>query len=236
MKLTFANERVLAVVAHPDDAELLCAGTLARAKADGAAIGVCVLCRGDKGQPDPPVENLSEVRRSEMRAAAELLGAELYEGSIGDGELFDSSEWRMLVIERLRQFRPTLVIAHSPNDYHADHRAASALAECATWLCASAGQVTESPPLERPPALWWMDTVEMLDFEPHFYVDVSAHVDLKRRMIRCHQSQIARGDAAGFSPLEEMMVRQAQTRGQQSGVAAAEAFRQHAAWKRVSAW
>src|SRR6476646_5695065 len=54
MKLDFTDERVLAVVAHPDDAELLCAGTLARAKADGAAIAICILCRGDKGLPDQP--------------------------------------------------------------------------------------------------------------------------------------------------------------------------------------
>src|SRR4051812_42329110 len=49
MKLTFSDERVLAVMAHPDDAELLCAGTLARARAEGAAVGVCVMCQGDKG-------------------------------------------------------------------------------------------------------------------------------------------------------------------------------------------
>ena len=54
MKLSFKGERVLAVVAHPDDAELLAAGTLARAHRDGAAIGVCVLCQGDKGQPSQP--------------------------------------------------------------------------------------------------------------------------------------------------------------------------------------
>ena len=49
MKLDFAEERVLAVVAHPDDAELLCAGTLARARACGATIGICAMCQGDKG-------------------------------------------------------------------------------------------------------------------------------------------------------------------------------------------
>ena len=70
-------------MAHPDDAELLCAGTLARAKADGAAIGIAVLCRGDKGQPDPPIEDLGKVRGGEMRAAAELLGAE-FTTAIGD--------------------------------------------------------------------------------------------------------------------------------------------------------
>ena len=68
MRLDFSNEHVLTVVAHPDDAEYLCAGTLARAKADGAAIGVCVLCQGDKGQPTTPIPNLADVRRAEMAA------------------------------------------------------------------------------------------------------------------------------------------------------------------------
>src|SRR5687767_13926637 len=80
MKLDFSGDRVLAVVAHPDDAELLCAGTLARAKQAGAAIGICVLCQGDKGQPNKPIKNLAGVRRKEMQAAAAISGAELFLG------------------------------------------------------------------------------------------------------------------------------------------------------------
>ncbi len=236
MKLDFTNERVLAVVAHPDDAELLCGGTLARAKADGAAIGICVLCRGDKGQPDPPIDNLGDTRRAEMKSAADLLGAKLLEGRFGDGELFDSAESRKVVIELVRQFRPTLVLAHWANDYHADHRAASTLAEAASWFCASAGHTTESAPMAKPPALWWMDTVEMIGFEPQLYVDVSDFVELKRQMVHCHGSQLARGDNADFSPLEKMMIRQCEARGAQAGVRAAEAFQQHRAWKRIGAW
>jgi LmbE family N-acetylglucosaminyl deacetylase len=236
MRLSFHNERVLAVVAHPDDAELLCAGTLARAKADGAAIGICVLCRGDKGQPEPPIENLGEVRSGEMRAAASLLGAELSEGGFGDGELFDTPEARTAVIELLRQFHPTLLLAHWSADYHADHRAASALSEAASWFCASVGQRTASAPLNKPPALWWMDTVEMIGFEPQFAIDVSEFVELKRNMIHCHKSQLARGGSEDFSPLEEVMIRQCQTRGAQAGVSAAEAFRTHNTWKRFTAW
>lgn len=236
MQLQFDNERVLAIVAHPDDAELLCAGTLARAKADGALVGICVLCRGDKGQPHPPIENLGAVRSLEMQAAAELLGGELLAGGFSDGELFDSVESRQTVIELVRRFRPTLVLAHSPNDYHPDHRAAAVLAEAASWFCASAGHRTESAPLAMPPALWWMDTVEMIDFLPHFYVDVTDHVERKRQMLRCHKSQLARGNSADFSPLEAVMIRQCQARGAQAGVDAAEAFRQHQAWKRIAAW
>src|SRR5262245_54426263 len=106
MKLNFNNERILAVVAHPDDAELLCAGTLARAKEEGAAIGICVLCKGDKGQPSEPIKNLAAVRRKEMRAAAKLLRAELYLGEFSDGTLADGYPWRLKLMEIFRQFKP----------------------------------------------------------------------------------------------------------------------------------
>lgn len=237
MKLSFKNEHMLAVVAHPDDAELLCAGTLARAgQGDGAAIAICVLCKGDKGQPHPPIENLGEIRRKEMTAATGLLGAELFWIGHGDGELADTGTLRLKLVEVFRKFRPTLVITHSANDYHPDHQAASKLAEAATWFCASSGQVTESLPMPQPPALWWMDTLEMQGFAPGFYVDVSPYLELKRKMLDCHKSQLARGGDADFSPLEALMLRQAGVRGAQCGTDAAEAFRIHAAWKRARAW
>ncbi len=236
MKLNFEHERILAVIAHPDDAELLCAGTLARAKADGATIGILLLVQGDKGQPDPPIDNLGEVRSAEMNASAKLLGAELFEAGFPDGELYDTVESRRSVIELFRQFRPSLVLAHSGNDYHSDHRAACALADAASWYCASAGHITASPSMENPPALWWMDTIEMIGFEPEFYIDISNYVELKQDMIHCHKSQLARGEDSDFSPLEEIMKRQYEARGEQVGVKAAEAFQHAAMWKRARAW
>lgn len=236
MKLSFASERVLAVVAHPDDAELLCAGTLARARADGAVIGIGVLTRGDKGQPNRPIKNLPAVRRKEMQAAAELLGAQVFFGNSSDGELVDSVVTRRRVIELLRQFRPSLVLAHAAEDYHPDHRAASALAEAATWLAASRGHRTASPPLAEPPALWFMDTINTSGFVPGFYVDISAHTELKARMLTCHRSQLARADDANFSPLLDLMQLQFRVRGAQAGVAAAEAFRIRDTFKRARAW
>lgn len=236
MRLDFSGERPLAVVAHPDDAELLCAGTLARARDDGAAVGICVLCRGDKGQPAEPIENLGEVRKGEMQEAAGLLEAELLTGGFGDGELADGTDSRATVIELVRRFRPTLILAHSPDDYHADHRAASALAEAASWFCASHGQQTESPPLDEPPAVWWMDHVEMTGFEPAFYVDVGPYLALKERMLNCHKSQIERGGDADFAPLVNLMRRQVEVRGTQAGTRAAEAFRAYQAFKRTRAW
>ena len=236
MKLNFANERVLAVVAHPDDAELLCAGTLARARAEGAAIGICVLCRGDKGQPAKPIPNLAAVRRREMTAAARLLGAELLCAGVSDGTLSDTGVTRQKLTAIFRRFRPTLVLAHAPEDYHPDHRAAAALAEAASWYCASHGYKTGSAPLATAPALWWMDTINMSGFDPGFFVDISPYLALKDQMLACHRSQLARSQSKDFAPLADLMRQQCQTRGSQSGVSAAEAFRAHHAFKRVRAW
>ena len=76
----------------------------------------------------------------------------------------------------------------------------------------------------------------MQGFVPTFYVDVTAHLELKRRMLACHESQLRRAADTGFASLEDLMIAQCSTRGQQADVAAAEAFRQHDAWKRVHAW
>lgn len=227
---------MLAVVAHPDDAEYLCAGTLARARADGAVIGICVMCKGDRGQPATPIKNLAAVRRREMAAAAKILGATLLWGGFSDGELIDGPKERKKLIELYRRFKPTLVLAHWKEDYHSDHRAAGALAEAASWYCASGGHKTQTAAMDRQPALWWMDTVNMTGFEPGFLIDVSDQMDLKRRLLACHKSQLRRCTDGDFSPLDKQMIQQSQARGGQAGVAAAEAFRVHLAWKRARAW
>jgi LmbE family N-acetylglucosaminyl deacetylase len=236
MRLDFQQERVLAVVAHPDDAELLCAGTLARARSDGASVAISVLCRGEKGQPDPPIEDLAAVRREESEAAAALLGAELYCGNVPDGTLARSDGALPALIDVFRRFRPTLVLAHVAEDYHSDHRAAAALAEAASWQCASRGLLTNEPATAAHPALWWMDTVGMHAFTPGFYVDVSEFAELKERMLACHQSQLRRGKDEDFAPLLDLLRLQSAARGRQAGVRAAEAFRIHDAFQRARAW
>lgn len=236
MRLGFTGERLLAIVAHPDDAELLCAGTLARARSEGAAIGICVLCQGDKGQPAAAIENLALVRGQEAAVAAQLLGADLALTQIPDGELADIPLQRSAVVECLRRFQPTLVLAHHPRDYHPDHRAASALAEAASWFAASRGVQTDSPALTSQPALWWLDTVNMTGPAPDFFIDVTPFVALKHQMLRCHASQQQRSGDQEFASLEDLMRLQYTLRGSQSGVAAAEAFSAHVSWKRARAW
>ena len=63
-----------------------------------------------------PIPDLAEVRRKEMAAAAEVLGAELLRGEFGDGELIDAPDQRRVLVELYRRFGPTLVLAHSAAD------------------------------------------------------------------------------------------------------------------------
>jgi LmbE family N-acetylglucosaminyl deacetylase len=195
-----------------------------------------VLCRGDKGQPIETTRNFAAVRRKEMAASAKLLRADLLTGDIPDGTLTDIPTSRLKLVEVYRKFEPTLVLGHAPEDYHPDHRAASAIAEAASWFCASRGHRTRSPVLKSPPALWWMDALGMSGFTPGFYVDVSDFIDMKSQMLACHKSQLARGRDADFSSLAEIMRLQSRARGMQAGVTAAEAFRAHFAFKRGRAW
>jgi LmbE family N-acetylglucosaminyl deacetylase len=171
-----------------------------------------------------------------MTAAAQLLGAQLLLGNYPDGTLSDGVPQRRKLVEVYRRFKPSLVLAHPPEDYHPDHRAASTLAEAASWFCASRGHITQSPVIKAPPALWWMDTMNMNGFVPGFYIDISEFLQLKTRMLACHHTQLQRGKDPDFSPLAELMRLQFRTRGLQAGTEAAEAFRSHNAFKRARAW
>jgi len=236
MRLDFNGERVLAVVAHPDDAEFLCAGTLARVAHEGGTVGIAVLCQGDRGQSDPPIKHLASVRKHEMTDAAKLLGAQLFSSDVSDGSLQDSVEHRQILIDVFRTFIPTLVLAHAHNDYHSDHQAAAKLAFAASWFAASNGHPSAQPPLASPPALWEMDTVGMSGFDPAFFIDITQFLELKQQMLHCHKSQMARKDETNFAPLEPLMLNQSAARGLQAGVQAAEAFRWGGHWKRTRAF
>ena len=200
MKLNFQGERVLAVVAHPDDAELF-----ARARWPAprrtARRWAGVLCRGDKGQPAEPIPRLAAVRRREMAAAAKLLGAELSWGRVPDGTLADDRPTRLLVVEIYRRFRPTLVLAPCPGGLPSRPSCRGRAGRSGFLVLRLRGHRTKSPALAAPPALWWMDTLGISRFEPGFYVDVSEHMTLKEQMLACHRSQAARAEDGDFSPL-----------------------------------
>jgi len=80
--------RVLAVGAHPDDLEILCAGTLAKFKKDGAEIFMAHLCDGNKGHFEIPADSLARMRDKEAKNSVKILEAECLGPVAPDLELY----------------------------------------------------------------------------------------------------------------------------------------------------
>src|SRR5512139_1967512 len=121
---------VLAVVAHPDDAELLCAGALIKAADQGYHTGVLDLSAGEAGSFGTPAGRAAELAR-----ASALLGlTDRRSGGLPDGRLENTPAARLAVAALLRELRPRVVIAHWPEARHPDHRAAAELARDACFV------------------------------------------------------------------------------------------------------
>ena len=99
---------VLAVMAHPDDAELLCGGALAVSADRGERVGILSLTDGGKGTHGSAVERAREADR-----AAEILGVSVRVcAGLADAELLHTPEQRRVVVEQIRALRPRVVVTH----------------------------------------------------------------------------------------------------------------------------
>ena len=136
------DHRVLVVLAHPDDPEFFCGGTVAKMAAEGRQVHYCLLTSGDKGADEPGVdpEALAKTREVEQRAAAAELGVqEVHFLGYRDGELHVGQGLRRDVARIVRQIRPYTLITSDPSNFystfvnHADHRVAGQVALDAVW-------------------------------------------------------------------------------------------------------
>jgi N-acetylglucosamine malate deacetylase 1 len=205
--------RVLAVAAHPDDVELLCAGTLALANRAGHEVWVAHMTVGDKGGQRPP-EELARIRGEEAERAAELIGARTLGGVCGDLELYVCDDHRARIREILEEVHPDVVLTHAINDYHPDHRITSRLV---------AGEM-EAMGLERT-SLLYMDSVGGVDFVPELYSDITETVEVKKEMLRCHASQLEWMASYRHTDIEYLIEWLGRWRGLECGTRYAEGFR-----------
>ena len=128
-------QKVLVILAHPDDPEFFCGATLARWAAAGHTIHYCLLTCGDKGAPEGDYEpqELCGTRVEEQNAAAAVLGVKKVR-MLGypDGYLVADLDLRREIVRAIRQERPDIVVTCDPTYLyametrlnHPDHRAA----------------------------------------------------------------------------------------------------------------
>ena len=165
--------RIIGFGAHPDDVELFFLGTLAAAQATGQEIGWVVVTDGSRGGSVDPAK-LRLIRRREAEDAGAVLQVSPLFLDRQDGGLEKDPELIGVVEQCIADLSPDLVITHSYNDYHPDHRALSRAVKTAAGF--------------KVPVLY-SDTLMGVAFEPTIYVDITAHMETKLRALRKHVSQ-----------------------------------------------
>lgn len=224
--------RILAVGAHPDDIEILCAGTLAKYHARGDAVVMAHAAYGDKGHFVIPPDELTRIRRGEAQAAARVIGADCVELGFADMEIENSAPARLRVIDAVRTAQPDVVITHSPDDYHSDHVTISALVLDACFSASVPHIKTEHAYLNKMPVIYFMDTLAGMHFQPYDYVDITDFMPQKLEMMSKHSSQLVwlrqHDNYDALDAIETM----AKFRGYQCGVKYAEGFKRYQVWGR----
>ncbi len=197
----YVPKRVLVIVAHPDDIEFGCAGTIARWVREGADVCYVLCTSGDVGIADPDMtkEEATRIREAEQTEAAEVVGVRnvvfLREP---DGMLEPTMELRKKLVREIRRFQPDTVICGDPQALwagdgyinHPDHRAAALAAVDAIFP--AAGQPTLFKELEaeglkaHKPYKVYVTTWDHADV----FVNITNTIDLKIEALKRHRSQM----------------------------------------------
>lgn len=212
--------------AHPDDAELIMGGTLARETAAGRRVALVDLTRGECGS-----RGTAETRAAEATEAARILGVCHRESlDLPDAALSASSvEQRDALVAAIRRLRPAIVIAQHWEQRHPDHAAASGLVYQAAFVAGLRNYRPDLGGAFRPRKLAYAVTMtETTEIPPTFVVDVTATFDLKMKAIRSFASQFTPPEGEPvtlpFDSFQDAVELAGRRHGQRIGVRYGEGF------------
>lgn len=222
--------RVLAVGAHPDDLEILCAGTLAKYALRGDHVTMAVSTNGEVGSSILSKSEIAEIRKSEAKASADVIGAEFIWMGYPDEFLFSNEQTRLDFLNMVRLARPDVILTHAPCDYHPDHRTTGEILWDIRVMTTVPNIKTQAPPCEKIPEIYYYDTVAGIEFTPQYYVDISEIFELKKRMLACHKSQSSWLEDQYKMSYLDFIEYTGRYRGLQCGVPFAECFQLSPTW------
>ena len=183
---------ILAIFAHPDDAELLCGGSLAKSVDAGHRVGILDLTRGEMGSEGTP-----ELRAQEAAEAARILGVPVRRNlTLPDSGLENTEANRLAAVAMLRALRPRVVVTHWKVGRHRDHRLACELVRDACFLSALKKLDAPGTPF-RPRKLVYATAFREDADPPSFVVDVTAQMDRKVEAVAAYASQFEGKTQAG---------------------------------------
>ncbi len=203
---SYTPESAMAIVAHPDDIEFGCAGTLARWAKAGARISYLLCTSGDVGIAKDGMTRAQaiEIREAEQRAAAAVTGAaEVIFLREPDGMVQATLELRKKLVREIRRFRPEVVIAGDPqmlwagDNYinHPDHRAVALAAVDAIFPASGQPNLFEELAAEGLTAHKVRKVFINNWREGDYYVSIDETIDLKVAALKEHKSQMGEWEA-----------------------------------------
>jgi len=178
---------ILAIGVHPDDVELGCAGTLLRHIAAGYTVGICDLTMGQLGTKGSP-----ELRLEEAEASRVLMGAKVRVNlGMEDGFFVHDEQHIRRIVEVIRTYKPTTVLANAIEDRHPDHgRAAKLIADACFYAGLRKIQTTvngQEQEAWRPSAVYHY--IQDRNLKADFVVDVTPYMEQKIACIMAFSSQ-----------------------------------------------
>jgi len=191
----------MVILAHPDDAEFTCAGTVARWVAEGHPVVYVICTDGSRGSNDPgmPPEHVAPIRRAEQLAAARILGVhKVVFLDNEDGTLQPTMELRRELTRQIRRYKPDVVICGDPtrvfyrNVYinHPDHRAAGEAALYAIFPSSVTRFIFPELLTEGLEPHKVSEVYLSGSGESDTWVDITDTVALKAAALKAHRSQV----------------------------------------------
>ncbi|TYP74314.1 bacillithiol biosynthesis deacetylase BshB1 [Aquimarina intermedia] len=178
---------ILAIGAHPDDIELSCAGTLAKEISKGKKAGILDLTQGELG-----TRGSKELRAVEAKNAAEILGVSIRENlAMKDGFFINDKEHQLQVIQKIRKYRPDIVLCNAIDDRHIDHGKGSRLVRDACFL--SGLRKIETHDENQVQSPWRprlvLHYIQWKSLTPDIVVDISGFIETKMKSVLAYTSQ-----------------------------------------------
>lgn len=185
------NYRFLVIGAHPDDCDLLAAGLAMKMLAKGHEFFFLSVTDGSAGHQTMSREALAERRAGECKKAGEILGLTYETLSIPDGELTAELKYRNMLMKRIREIAPDVIITHRTCDYHPDHRACGQLVMDCSYLVGVPLVCPEVPALRKAPVIlsMWDHFTNPVPFRADICVPIDEVVERKVDATLSHVSQ-----------------------------------------------
>ena len=179
---------ILVLAVHPDDAELGCSGTILKQKALGHKVGIVDFTVGELG-----TRGSGKLRLVESADAAKVMNLDIRENlGFRDGFFKNDEEHQLKIIEKIRKYRPEILIINAPEDRHPDHGRAGALAtEAAFYSGLRKVETTDEDGNAqnewRPKQIF--QYIQDRYLEPDFVIDITEYWDKKVEAIKAFKSQ-----------------------------------------------